>query len=82
MDADRAESSPATPTWNKWSAEAKPAKEAGIDGVPTFIFGGRLAVSGAQAPDYLAAMIERAAAGERAPAWSSKSSPPPRHRVD
>jgi predicted DsbA family dithiol-disulfide isomerase len=45
--------------------EAKSAKEAGIDGVPCFIFGGVLAVSGAQAPDYLASAIERAAA-ERA----------------
>jgi predicted DsbA family dithiol-disulfide isomerase len=43
-------------------AEAASAKEAGIDGVPTFIFGGLLAVSGAQAPDYLAQAIEQAAA--------------------
>ena len=43
-------------------AEANAAKEAGIDGVPCFIFGGVLAVSGAQAPDYLASAIERAAA--------------------
>lgn len=41
--------------------EAQSAKEAGIDGVPCFIFAGRYAVSGAQAPEYLAAMIERAA---------------------
>lgn len=41
--------------------EAHSAKEAGIDGVPTFIFAGRYAVSGAQAPEYLAAMIERIA---------------------
>jgi predicted DsbA family dithiol-disulfide isomerase len=41
--------------------EAESAKEAGIDGVPCFIFGGLLAVSGAQAPDYLAGAIERAA---------------------
>jgi predicted DsbA family dithiol-disulfide isomerase len=47
--------------------EAQSAKEAGIDGVPTFIFGGRLAVSGAQAPAYLASAIERAAA-EHSPA--------------
>jgi predicted DsbA family dithiol-disulfide isomerase len=47
--------------------EAESAKDAGIDGVPTFIFGGRLAVSGAQAPDYLASAIERAAQ-ERIPA--------------
>ena len=47
--------------------EAESAKDAGIDGVPTFIFGGRLAVSGAQAPEYLASAIERAAT-ERIPA--------------
>ena len=41
--------------------EANSAKEAGIEGVPCFIFGGRYAVSGAQAPEYLAEMIERAA---------------------
>ncbi len=34
--------------------EANSAKESGIEGVPCFIFGGRLAVSGAQAPEYLA----------------------------
>ena len=39
--------------------EAQSAKEAGIDGVPCFIFGGRFAVSGAQAPEYLAEAIER-----------------------
>jgi predicted DsbA family dithiol-disulfide isomerase len=38
---------------------AKSAQEAGIEGVPFFIFGGVLAVSGAQAPDYLASAIER-----------------------
>ena len=42
-------------------AEAQRAKEAGIDGVPCFIFAGKYAVSGAQAPEYLAEMIERAA---------------------
>jgi predicted DsbA family dithiol-disulfide isomerase len=46
-------------------AEANSAKEAGIDGVPCFIFGGVIAVSGAQAPDYLAEAMTRAAA-ERA----------------
>ena len=40
--------------------EAESAKEAGIDGVPCFIFGGVLAVSGAQAPDYIAGAIRRA----------------------
>jgi predicted DsbA family dithiol-disulfide isomerase len=42
--------------------EAKSAQEAGIDGVPCFIFGQALAVSGAQAPEYLADAIARAAA--------------------
>jgi predicted DsbA family dithiol-disulfide isomerase len=42
-------------------AEANSAKEAGIDGVPCFILGGVVAVQGAQAPDYLAQAIERAA---------------------
>src|SRR5919201_1646049 len=41
--------------------EAESAKEAGIDGVPCFIFGDRFAVQGAQAPEYLAQAIERAA---------------------
>jgi predicted DsbA family dithiol-disulfide isomerase len=41
--------------------EAEAAKEAGIDGVPCFILGGVLAVQGAQAPEYLAQAIERAA---------------------
>jgi predicted DsbA family dithiol-disulfide isomerase len=44
------------------SAEAESAKTAGIDGVPCFILGGILAVSGAQSPEYLADAIERAAA--------------------
>jgi predicted DsbA family dithiol-disulfide isomerase len=42
-------------------AEATSAKEAGIDGVPCFILGGLLAVSGAHPPEYLAQAIERAA---------------------
>lgn len=42
--------------------EALAAKEAGIQGVPMYIFGGRFAVSGAQAPEDLAEAIERAAA--------------------
>jgi predicted DsbA family dithiol-disulfide isomerase len=41
--------------------EASSAKEAGIDGVPCFIFGNALAVSGAQAPEYLVNAMERAA---------------------
>ncbi len=46
--------------------EAQQAKEAGIEGVPMFIFGGKFAVSGAQAPEYLAEAIERLAAGRDA----------------
>jgi predicted DsbA family dithiol-disulfide isomerase len=45
--------------------EATAAKDAGIDGVPCFIFGGKLAVSGAQAPEYLAEAIERTAQAGR-----------------
>ena len=41
--------------------EAKAGKEGGIDGVPCFIFGGLIAVGGAQSPEYLAQAIERAA---------------------
>jgi predicted DsbA family dithiol-disulfide isomerase len=39
--------------------EANSAKEAGIDGVPCFIFGGSVIVTGAQSPEYLANAIER-----------------------
>jgi predicted DsbA family dithiol-disulfide isomerase len=41
--------------------EATAAKEAGIQGVPMFIFGGKFAVSGAQAAEHLAEAIERVA---------------------
>jgi len=44
--------------------EALSAKEAGIAGVPCFIFGGKFAVSGAQSPEYLADAIERLASGK------------------
>ncbi len=44
--------------------EANNAKEAGIDGVPCFIFGGRIVVTGAQSPEYLANAIARAAGNE------------------
>jgi predicted DsbA family dithiol-disulfide isomerase len=40
---------------------AASAQEAGIDGVPFYAFGNVIAVSGAQAPEYLAGAIERAA---------------------
>jgi len=45
--------------------EAQQAKEAGIEGVPCFIFGGKFAVSGAQSPEYLAEAIDRAAQASR-----------------
>jgi predicted DsbA family dithiol-disulfide isomerase len=44
------------------STDAKAASDAGINGVPCFIMGGVLAVSGAQAPEELAQAIDRAAA--------------------
>ncbi len=43
------------------TSEANAAKEAGIDGVPTFIFDSSLLLSGAQPPDYLVTAIARAA---------------------
>ncbi len=46
--------------------EANAAKEAGIQCVPMFIFGVKFAVSGAQAPEYLAEAIARAAQAEAA----------------
>ena len=42
--------------------EVQMAKDAGIQSVPMFIFGGKFAVSGAQAPEDLAQAIARAAA--------------------
>jgi predicted DsbA family dithiol-disulfide isomerase len=44
--------------------EANSAKEAGIDGVPCFIFGSSVIVTGAQSPEYLASAIERTARGQ------------------
>jgi predicted DsbA family dithiol-disulfide isomerase len=41
--------------------DANSAKEAGIDGVPCFIFGSNVIVTGAQSPEYLASAIERTA---------------------
>lgn len=46
--------------------EAEAAKEAGIQGVPMFIFGGKFAVSGAQAAEYLAEALDRAAQAQEA----------------
>ena len=40
---------------------AASAQQAGIDGVPFFVFSGAFAVSGAQSPEYLAGAIKRAA---------------------
>ena len=39
--------------------DANAAKEAGIDGVPCFVFGSSVIVTGAQSPEYLASAIER-----------------------
>ena len=41
--------------------DANSAKEAGIDGVPCFMFGASVIVTGAQSPEYLASAIERTA---------------------
>ena len=41
--------------------DAQSAKQAGIEGVPCFIIGGKFAISGAQAPEELAEAIERMA---------------------
>lgn len=41
--------------------EATSAKQAGIDGVPSFVFGERVIVTGAHAPEELASAIERGA---------------------
>jgi predicted DsbA family dithiol-disulfide isomerase len=46
--------------------EAQRAKDAGIQGVPMFVFSGKFAVSGAQAPEHLAQAIARAAQVEGA----------------
>jgi predicted DsbA family dithiol-disulfide isomerase len=43
------------------TAEAEAAQRAGVEGVPCFVLGGVLAVSGAQSPEYLADAIRRAA---------------------
>ena len=44
--------------------EVQMAKDAGIEGVPTFIFGGKFALSGARAPEDLAQAITKAAQEE------------------
>jgi predicted DsbA family dithiol-disulfide isomerase len=45
--------------------EAQSAKQAGIEGVPCFVFGEKFAVSGAQSPEYLAEAIERLASAKQ-----------------
>jgi predicted DsbA family dithiol-disulfide isomerase len=45
----------------KVESMANSAKDAGIDGVPTFILGGVAAVTGAQSPEVLANAIEQIA---------------------
>jgi len=62
MDGDRVRQLLASDTdVERIEGEAEAAKEAGIDGVPCFIFGGSIVVTGAQSPEYLASAIERAA---------------------
>ena len=46
--------------------EDRMARRMGVQGVPCFIFGGKFAVSGAQAPEYLADAIARAAQAQDA----------------
>jgi predicted DsbA family dithiol-disulfide isomerase len=46
--------------------DAKAAKDAGIDGVPCFVFDSAFVVTGAQSPDYLAQAIERTAEAQTA----------------
>jgi predicted DsbA family dithiol-disulfide isomerase len=50
------------------TAQARRASEAGIDGVPCFIFDSRFAVSGAQSPEYLADALGRAVEQRKATA--------------
>ena len=59
---------------------ANSAKDAGIDGVPTFILGGVAAVTGAQSPEVLANAIEQVADQPRAVSWpsSGKAAQPPK----
>ena len=44
---------------DRTETDAAAAKEAGIDGVPCFVFGSSVIVTGAQSPEYLASAIER-----------------------
>jgi predicted DsbA family dithiol-disulfide isomerase len=58
--------------------DVQAAKEAGIQSVPVFLFDNKFAVSGAQAPEYLAQTIARAAQGEAG--WTTMSDPLARPR--
>lgn len=63
MDPEQVRDRLASPTdVERVEQAATAAREAGIEGVPCFLFGGLFAVSGAQAPEYLADAITRAAA--------------------
>ena len=63
LDADRTRALLASDTdVAEIGQAAEAAKQSGIDGVPFFIIGGMLAVSGAQAPEYLVSAMERAIA--------------------
>jgi predicted DsbA family dithiol-disulfide isomerase len=63
MDGERVRQRLATDTdVERIEGESEAAKQAGIDGVPCFIFGGNIVVTGAQSPQHLASAIERAAA--------------------
>ena len=60
LDADRVRELLASDTdVDTVTQAAESAKQSGIDGVPMFIFGGVLAVSGAQSPEHLVAAMER-----------------------
>ena len=62
LDADKTREMLASDTdIERVEAAANSAKDAGIDGVPTFILGGVAAVTGAQSPDVLANAIEQVA---------------------
>ncbi|MGZ3409662.1 MAG: DsbA family oxidoreductase [Xanthobacteraceae bacterium] len=62
LDADAVRSALATEAdVAEVTKSAEAAQDAGIQGVPFFIIGGKFAVSGAQSPEHLAAAIEQAA---------------------
>jgi predicted DsbA family dithiol-disulfide isomerase len=62
LDADRTRGMLASDTdVARVEAAANSAKDAGIDGVPTYILGGVAAVTGAQSPEALANAIEQVA---------------------